>query len=117
VTPAGEPTGGGSGTARPGLAMRECRACGQVVFPPRPLCPRCGAWRWKVRVAERGVIVAVTRRGEMQLVSVRTDDGPTVTAVAPEGDLAVRTRVLLESEGLSDGRLRVRALRRDDLDT
>lgn len=117
MTTPGEPAGSGSGTARPGLAMRECRACGQVVFPPRPLCPRCGAWSWKARVAERGVIEAVTRRGEVQLVSVRTDDGPTVTAVAPEGDLAVRTRVLLESEGLSDGRLRVRALRLGDLDT
>jgi hypothetical protein len=97
--------------------MRECRACGQVVFPPRPLCPRCGAWSWKGRVVEHGVTEALTWRGGTQLVSVRTDDGPPVTALSPEGDLAIGRRVRLESEEHDGGRLQVRALRLEDLDT
>jgi uncharacterized OB-fold protein len=105
---------------RPGIAMRECRRCGNVVFPPRPLCPLCGAWDWKARVAERGVVEVVTRRGDNQLASVRTDDGPTVTALAPGRDLEVGARVRLESRlgvGAGGAGVQVRALRLDDLDT
>jgi uncharacterized OB-fold protein len=97
--------------------MRECRSCGHVVFPPRPLCPRCGAWSWKVRVAQHGVTEAVTWRGRTQLVSVRTDDGPTVTALAPKGDLAVGTQVRLESETRDNDRLQARARRLPEVDT
>jgi uncharacterized OB-fold protein len=107
---------GAGGPVRQGIAMRECKSCGHVVFPPRPLCPRCGAWDWKPRVAERGVVEAVTRRGENQLASVRTDAGPTVTALAPGRDLDVGARVRLES-GVGAGRagagLQARALRLD----
>jgi uncharacterized OB-fold protein len=110
------PAGGAGGRAGPGIAMRECRSCGHVVFPPRPLCPRCGAWDWKLRMAERGVVEAVTRRGENQLASVRTDPGPTVTALAPGNDLEVGARVGLES-GVGAGRagtgLQARAVRLD----
>jgi hypothetical protein len=79
------------------LAMRECRRCGHVVFPPRPLCPSCGAWDWKERFAERGVVEAVTSSGDLWLFSVRTDAGPVVTAVAPGGALPAGTEVALES--------------------
>jgi len=68
-----------------------------VVFPPRPLCPSCGAWDWKERLVERGVVEAVTWRESGQLASVRTEAGPVVTAVAPGGALAVGTEVALES--------------------
>jgi uncharacterized OB-fold protein len=77
--------------------MRECRRCAHVVFPPRPLCPSCGAWDWKELLAEWGVVEAVTRRGGVQLASVRTEAGPVVTAVAPSPALAVGTQVALES--------------------
>jgi uncharacterized OB-fold protein len=106
--------------AWPGIPMRECRRCGHVVFPPRPLCPRCGAWDWKSRVAEGGVVEAVTRRGENELAAVRTDDGPTVTAVAAGRDIEPGDRVRLESRvGLGRGgaAMQVRALRVDDVDT
>jgi uncharacterized OB-fold protein len=108
-----------AGEARPGIAMRQCRDCGHVVFPPRPLCPRCGAWDWKLRLAERGVVEAVTRPGENDLVSVRTDDGPTVTALATGQDLEVGARVRLESRlgvGPAGTGVQVCALRLDDLD-
>jgi uncharacterized OB-fold protein len=100
--------------------MRECRSCGHVVFPPRPLCPRCGAWDWKPRVAERGVVEAVTRRGDTQMASVRTDDGPTVTVLAPGQDLEVGARVRLESRfgvGRASAGVQARALRLGQLDT
>jgi uncharacterized OB-fold protein len=103
-----------------GLPMRECRRCEHVVFPPRPLCPRCGAWDWKPRLAERGVVETVTRSGEKELASVRTDDGPTITAFAPERDLEVGARVRLESQagvGRDGAGLHARALRLDDVDT
>jgi uncharacterized OB-fold protein len=85
------------GELRAGLVTRECRRCGQVVFPPRPLCPRCAASDWTERLAERGVVEAVTWRGERQLASVRTDAGPVVTALAPGGDLEPGIDVALES--------------------
>jgi uncharacterized OB-fold protein len=96
--------------------MRECRRCGHVVFPSRPLCPRCGAWDWKPRVAARGVVEAVTRVGRNELASVRTDEGPTVTALAPEQNLSIGARVRLESRvrRARDG-VQVRALRIGDL--
>jgi uncharacterized protein len=117
--PGGEPMGRASRRGRPGVAMRECRGCGHVVFPPRPLCPRCGAWNWKPRVAERGVVEAVTLSSQNQLASVRTDDGPTVTVLAPERNLDVGVRVRLESlPGVGQGvGLQVRGLRVDDVDT
>jgi uncharacterized OB-fold protein len=77
--------------------MSECRRCGQVVFPPRLLCPRCGAWDWTERLIERGVVEAVTWRGQRQLASIRTEAGPVVTAVAASGDLAPGLEVALES--------------------
>jgi carnitine-CoA ligase len=83
----------------PGLLMWECDRCGHVVFPARPLCPRCGAWDWKRRLARGGVVDAVTSRGDVQLASVRSDAGPSVTVLAPDGDLEAGMEVALESVG------------------
>jgi len=89
VTPAGE--------ASRGVAMRECRNCGHVVFPPRALCPGCGAWDWKPRRVECGVVEAVTRAGGNELASVRTDAGPVVTALVIGQGVESQARVRLES--------------------
>ena len=87
-----------------GLIMQSCAGCGQVVFPPRPLCPRCGSGDWRPAVGRTGVVAEVTWRtsraspgagptgdpvsGErVQLAAVRSDLGPLVTAVGPAGDL------------------------------
>jgi hypothetical protein len=65
------------------------------------------------------VVEAVTLSSQNQLASVRTDDGPTVTVLAPEGNLDVGVRVRLESRpGVGQGvGLQVRGLRVDDVDT
>jgi hypothetical protein len=71
-------------------------------------------------MAESGVVEAVTRRGGNELASVRTDDGPTITALAPGHDLEVGARVRLESQagvGSARGGLQARALRLDGVDT
>jgi hypothetical protein len=93
----------------PALVMSECRRCGKVVFPPRSLCPRCGASDWAERLAERGVVEAVTWRGQRQLVSVLTEAGPVVTAVAPDGDLTPGLEVALESRRGTGSAVQVRA--------
>jgi uncharacterized protein len=79
------------------VPMTECRRCGRVVFPPRPLCPNCGAWDWQERLVERGIVEAVTWRETRQLASVRTEAGPVVTAAAPGGDLEAGAEVALDS--------------------
>jgi uncharacterized OB-fold protein len=98
-----------------GIAMRRCGSCGHVVFPPRPLCPRCGGRDWRRAVSLTGVVEEVTwrrprrkrmqtplghwvERSEVQLASVRSDLGPVLTVLAPGGDLEPGMTVGLESE-------------------
>jgi len=38
----------------------RCRSCGAVLYPPRPLCPRCGGELEEVKLPERGVVVNYT---------------------------------------------------------
>jgi uncharacterized OB-fold protein len=61
-----------------------CESCGQVVFPPRALCPRCGESSWREEPAGSGTVEEVTRTGEGALASVRLDGGPLVVARVPE---------------------------------
>jgi uncharacterized OB-fold protein len=113
-----------------GVVMRECRQCGKVIFPPRQLCPRCGAWDWKRTLAMTGVVDRVTwrrprrqtptghwiERANIQLAWVRSDLGPHVTVLAPDGnlergitvDLASHARVRVAREAV-ELRARVRA--------
>jgi uncharacterized protein len=71
-----------------GVPICICGACGHAVFPPRLLCPGCGASEWREEVAERGVVEEVTEalfrvRSEpvtRRLASVRTEVGPVVIA-------------------------------------
>jgi uncharacterized OB-fold protein len=84
-----------------GAPLARCRACGHVVFPYRPLCPRCGARDWRKEIATVGVVEAVTRRtprlkrrqtplgnwveqAEVYIASVRTEQGPLVTCRCSE---------------------------------
>jgi uncharacterized OB-fold protein len=97
-----------------GVAMRECRQCGHVIFPPRQLCPNCGAWDWKRTLALTGVVERVTwrrprqlrrqtplghwiDRANIQLAWVRSDRGPHLTVLAPDGNLERGMTVELES--------------------
>jgi len=97
-----------------GIPMRRCDSCGKVVFPPRPLCPRCGASSWSRALARRGTVEEVTfrrpramrrqtplghwiDRSNIQLASIRSDLGPVITALAVDGDLEPGMEVELES--------------------
>lgn len=103
-----------------GIAMRRCAECGHVAFPPRALCPRCGASTWQRVLALAGTVEEVTRRWPrrdreeappghsterytVHLASVRTDLGPVITVRGPEEDLEQGMRVTLESEASPNG--------------
>ena len=60
------------------LTVPVCTACGAAVFPPRALCPRCGAREWRAEPVESGVIVGVTERDGTRIAAVRTPLGPVV---------------------------------------
>lgn len=83
-----------------GVPMRRCDACGHVVFPPRPLCPRCAGSSWAEAVARTGVVEEVTVRGraDVTLASVRSELGPVLTTRWPGGYLAEGTVVELRLE-------------------
>jgi uncharacterized OB-fold protein len=83
-----------------GVPMRRCGSCGHVVFPPRPLCPSCGASSWSEAVARTGVVeeVTVRRAAGVTLASVRSDLGPVLTTRWPGGELPEGTAVELRLE-------------------
>jgi uncharacterized OB-fold protein len=62
------------------FSVPQCRACAHAIWPPRPVCPRCGGTTFSQRDAGRGVIEETTRNGETLLASVRTHAGPIVIA-------------------------------------
>jgi hypothetical protein len=62
------------------FTVQACGACGHLRWPPRPVCPRCGATGFEARAAGRGVVEEVTRVGEVVLASVRVEAGPVVIA-------------------------------------
>ncbi|MHB8470051.1 MAG: zinc ribbon domain-containing protein [Gaiellaceae bacterium] len=57
-----------------------CIPCGRAVFPPRALCPACGASSWVGGAASEGVAEQVTERAGVRIASVRTDLGPVLIA-------------------------------------
>jgi hypothetical protein len=83
-----------------GVPMRRCEECGHVVFPPRPLCPRCAGSAWSEAVARTGVVeeVTVRRPADVTLASVRSDLGPVLTTRWPGGYLPEGTVVELRLE-------------------
>jgi uncharacterized OB-fold protein len=84
------------------FTVTVCRNCDHPCYPPRILCPNCGASDWGRRLADTGVIEEITVRRpvfkrrqlpwgnwldqqETKLGSVKTDLGPRVIALLPEG--------------------------------
>lgn len=44
------------------FTVPRCRACGHLAYPPRILCPECGANDWGRALATDGVVTEVTVR-------------------------------------------------------
>ena len=71
------------GAAQGKLLLRKCRACGEVHYYPRPLCPFCGsdATDWQA-AAGTGTLYSysVMRRAEVPyaIAYVTLDEGPTM---------------------------------------
>ena len=62
------------------LAVPVCTECGHAVFPPRALCPRCGAATWQTVAVDDGVVEELTERDGVTIVAVRLDAGPVIVA-------------------------------------
>ena len=62
------------------FAVPVCTACGHAIWPPRPLCPRCGCTSFEQRAVTTGVIEEWTAGAEHSLASVRTQAGPVAIA-------------------------------------
>jgi uncharacterized protein len=62
------------------IAVTVCAECGHAVFPPRALCPRCGAASWQTVEARDGVVEELTERDGVTIASVRLDAGPVIVA-------------------------------------
>ena len=62
------------------LTVPECSACREAIWPPRPVCPRCGGTEFAQRSAGAGLVEETTRNGDVALASVRCEAGPVVIA-------------------------------------
>jgi uncharacterized OB-fold protein len=62
------------------FTLPVCSACGDAVFPPRALCPRCGGRTWTTAEAATGTVEELTERDGTRIASIRTDLGPVVIA-------------------------------------
>ncbi len=81
------------------LRVQLCEGCGNAVFPPRALCPRCGSRDWREEPAGLGTVEEVTtHRAGGFVASVALDAGPVVVARASEG-LVPGARVTLDDQG------------------
>ena len=97
------------------LRVACCAECGTPAYPPRRLCPACGAGAWQTADASQGAVDDVTvvrhRSGTdahaaVVLATIVTNAGPTVVAALDEA-LARGTPVELDLG--ADGRLSARA--------
>lgn len=97
------------------MTVSECRVCGYLAYPPRILCPSCGASEWKRRLADSGIVTEVTVRRPVfkrrqlpwgnwldqeatRLAAVESDVGVRIIARVPEGT-EVGDRVSLVAQG------------------
>jgi uncharacterized OB-fold protein len=44
------------------FTVPQCRVCGHLAYPPRILCPECGANDWTRTLADAGIVTEVTVR-------------------------------------------------------
>ncbi|HST40222.1 MAG TPA: zinc ribbon domain-containing protein [Conexibacter sp.] len=44
------------------FTVPSCRVCGHLAYPPRILCPECGANDWTRTLADSGIVTEVTVR-------------------------------------------------------
>lgn len=77
-----------------------CGACGHAVWPPRLVCPSCGAREWKRVDASEGTLEEVSELAgsgsePVRLCSVRLDAGPTVIARGEGGSPGERVSMAL----------------------
>lgn len=97
-------TGSGPRSAGSELQITRCTACGNVSWPPRLLCPACGAPGFEPIAAGPGVIKQHTETqtpaGEpVALATVVLDAGPWVVARVTDATLGDRVTLLLTDTG------------------
>ena len=93
------------------FAVPACDACGRALWPPRPVCPRCGGTAFTDVPAGEGVIEEATQTAQAALASIRLAAGPVVIARL-ESPAGPGEAVTLRSEALAEGR-RVVAVARE----
>lgn len=116
------------------FTVAACEPNGHAVHPPRPVCPHCGAIRWRRVPADGGVLEELTARraiaeprrlpegewidqSEALLGRVRTDAGPVVICRVVRGPAPGGANLPPETAGAAPDapppvrvRLRTRAL-------
>jgi uncharacterized OB-fold protein len=98
------------------VAVQECAACGDVRFPPLPICPKCWSdqqrWVevepfgtvWSYVVYHRALAPAFAQDVPYAIGRVKIDAGPIFTVrldIAPT-DIAVDMRVTATFEDVND---------------
>jgi hypothetical protein len=62
------------------FTVPACVTCAHAHWPPRPLCPHCGATEFTPRAAEHGIVEEATETAGIPFASIRTNVGPIVVA-------------------------------------
>ena len=98
------------------LEAAKCKSCGFVAFPPRPVCPKCGAREFiPTKLAEAGQLLTFTvirvppgpfeDQAPYAVGIAELDDGVRLTAQVVDcdfGALTVGARVRLEFRKVSE---------------
>lgn len=101
ITPGPDDEAWFAATARGVLLLRRCDGCGEVHFPPRPICPHCFSDRTEfLEASGRGTIYSFSiprRVPEPYCIAyVTLDEGPTILSNiidCPLDQLAIGQRV------------------------
>ena len=85
------------------LRVPVCASCGQAVWPPRLLCPRCHGDRFEQRDGSVGTLEELTELGgeeRVELCTVRLAVGPVVVARCDGARRGDSVRLRLENGAL-----------------